>query len=81
MTRVLHTFLVGLVVSLGALVSGGSGVAWAGNWNLNDEQKKAEGGEDGQQPELLPQTLTCLPCFAGEPQLWQGLHERHRRNC
>ena len=30
MTRVLLTFLVGLVVSLGALVSGGSGVAWAG---------------------------------------------------
>ena len=33
MTRVLLTFLVGLVVSLGTLVSGGSGVAWAGNWN------------------------------------------------
>ena len=29
MTRVLLTFLVGLLVSLGALVSGGSGVAWA----------------------------------------------------
>ena len=42
MTRVLLTFLVGLVVSLGTLVSGVSGisgVAWAGNWNLSAEQK------------------------------------------
>ena len=39
MTRVLLTFLVGLVVSLGALVSVGSGVAWAGNWNLSDTEK------------------------------------------
>ena len=39
MTRVLLTFLVGLLVSMGALVSGGSGVAWAGNWNLSDAEK------------------------------------------
>jgi hypothetical protein len=31
--------LVGLLVSLGALVSGGSWVAWAGNWNLSDTEK------------------------------------------
>ena len=39
-TRVLLTFLIGLVVSLGTLVSGGSGVAWAGNWNLSPEQQR-----------------------------------------
>ena len=39
MTRVLLTFLVGLVVSLGALVSGGSGVALAGNWNSSTQKK------------------------------------------
>ncbi|MDC1000997.1 hypothetical protein OAS89_00760 [Alphaproteobacteria bacterium] len=39
MTRFVLTLLIGLVVSLGALVSGGSGVAWAGNWNLSDTEK------------------------------------------
>ena len=39
MTRFVLTLLVGLVVSLGALVSGGCGVAWAGNWNLSEEAK------------------------------------------
>ena len=38
-TRFVLTLLIGLVVSLGALVSGGSGVAWAGNWNLSDAEK------------------------------------------
>ena len=33
------TFLVGLVVSIGALVSDGFGVAWAGNWNVTEEEK------------------------------------------
>ena len=47
MTRVLLTFLVGLVVSLGALVSGGSGVAWAGNWNLTS------GGEKTKNPNRI----------------------------
>ena len=41
MTRVLLTFLIGLVVSLGALVSGGSGVALAGNWNTTNNKKQS----------------------------------------
>ena len=47
MTRVLLTLLVGLVVSLGALVSaGGSGVAWAGNWNTSPRDKIARLAND-----------------------------------
>ena len=39
MTRVLLTFLVGLVVSLGTLVSGVEPVL-AKNWNLSKEEKE-----------------------------------------
>ena len=46
MFRLLGILLVGLVVSLGALVSVGSGVAWSGNWNkdytVNQEGFKKE---------------------------------------
>ena len=41
MTRVLLTFLVGLLVSMGALVSGGSGVAMAGNWSTTNNKKQS----------------------------------------
>jgi hypothetical protein len=47
MTRFVLTLLVGLVVSLGTLVSGGSGVALAGNWNLTS------GGEKTKKPNRI----------------------------
>ena len=41
MTRFVLTLLIGLVVSLGALVSGGSGVAMAGNWSTTNNKKQS----------------------------------------
>ena len=38
MTRCVLALLVGLGVALGALVSGGSGVAWADFWGLSDKE-------------------------------------------